>query len=185
MRLCPDDTDIFVCTDMDELFHPGWCKTLKDGWRENADRAYYTYAWNHDESGAPMNVFKYDKIHTRNYHWKYPVHEVLWPNNNKVGEQVFVDFGENIYLDHWQDLSKNRKNYLDILKVAVSENPEDCHIFHLYSREYILQGQPDVARRLFLKLILMKNINSAIYSEVHLDSLAMLAELAFRKKDYE
>ena len=79
MKLVPEDTDIYVCTDPDELFRPGWCKTLKERWKEGTDRGFYTYAWNHDPSGAPMNVFKYDKIHTKDYHWKYPVHEVLQP----------------------------------------------------------------------------------------------------------
>lgn len=185
MKLVPEDTDIYVCTDPDELFRPGWCKVLKERWKEGTDRGFYTYAWNHDPSGAPMNVFKYDKIHTKDYHWKYPVHEVLWPNNKDLGEQKGIEFGEDIYLDHWQDLSKDRRNYLDILKIAVSENPEDCHIFHLYAREYILQNQHEEARKLFLKLLLMKNISDPIYREVHLDSLLMLSELASVKGDLE
>ena len=185
MKLAPEDTDIYVCTDPDELFRPGWCKVLKEGWKEGTDRGFYTYAWSHDESGGPLNVFRYDKIHTKDYHWKYPVHEVLWPNEKDLGEQVCIDFGEEIYLDHWQDLSKDRRNYLDILKVAVEENPEDCHVFHLYAREYILQGMPDQARRLFLKLVLMRDIGKQIYNEVRLDSYLMLSELAFRREDYE
>ena len=182
MKLVPEDTDIYVCTDPDELFRPGWCKVLKERWKEGTDRGFYAYAWNHDPSGAPMNVFRYDKIHTKDYHWKYPIHEVLWPNNKDINKQIGIDFGEDIYLDHWQDLSKDRRNYLDILKIAVEENPGDCHIFHLYAREYILQQQFDQARKLFLKLILMQNIDQPMFSEVKLDGLLMLSELA-RAKD--
>lgn len=185
LKLVPEDTDIYVCTDPDELFNPGWCKVLKDNWKENADRGFYAYAWSHDESGGPLNVFRYDKIHNKKYHWKYPIHEVLWPDNNDLASQVCVDFGENIYLHHWQDLTKDRRNYLDILKIGVDENPEDCHIFHLYAREYILQNMPEIARRLFLKLLLMKNIHQEQYKEVLLDSFVMLMDLAFRNKDFE
>ena len=185
MKLVPEDTDIYVCTDPDELFDPGWCKVLKDGWVEGADRGFYAYAWNHDPSGGPMNVFKYDKIHTKDYHWKYPVREVLWPNNKKLEDQHCVEFGEHIYLHHWQDLTKNRKNYLDILKVAVDENPGDCHIFHLYAREFILQNQFDIARKLFLRLILMRDIENPFYSEVRLDGYLMLAELAALKNEHD
>ena len=183
MKLAPEDTDIYVCTDPDELFDPGWCKVLKENWREDADRGFYTYAWNHDPSGGPMNVFRYDKIHTKDYHWKYPVHEVLWPNSKSLYEQKSVDFGDKIYLHHWQDLTKDRKNYLDILKIAVEENPGDCHIFHLYAREYILQHQYDTARKLFLKLIMMKDIDNSLYAEVKLDGYLMLAELASIKNE--
>ena len=185
LTLCPEDTDIFVCTDPDEVFEPGWCKILKRGWSEGVNRGFYAYAWSHDESGGPLNVFRYDKIHSHGYHWKYPIHEVLWPDNNSLATQVCVDFGEKIYLHHWQDLSKDRKNYLDILKIAVDENPGDCHIFHLYAREYILQQQPEEARRLFLRLLLMEHIGDPIYAEVRIDSLLMLQDLSFRKGDYE
>lgn len=185
MELVPEDTDIYVCTDPDELFRPGWCKVLKERWVEGADRGFYTYAWNHDPSGGPMNVFKYDKIHTKDYFWKYPIHEVLWPKYKDLSEQVGVQFGEDIYLDHWQDLSKDRKNYLDILKIAVAENPGDCHIFHLYAREYILQKMYPEAKKLFVKLILMKNIDQPIYTEVKLDGYLMLAELCILNDDLD
>lgn len=185
MTLVPEDTGIYVCTDPDELFEPGWCKVLKEGWNDDTERGYYTYAWNHDPSGAPMNVFKYDKIHTKDYHWIYPVHEVLWPNNKSLDDQIKVDFGDKIYLHHWQDISKNRKNYLDMLKISVEENPGDCHVFHLYAREFILQHRNDEARRLFLKLILMKDIGNPLYSEVRLDGYLMLAELAFAKQELD
>ena len=185
MELVPEDTDIYVCTDPDELFDKGWCKTLKERWTEDADRGFYTYAWNHDPSGAPMNVFKYDKIHTKDYVWKYPVHEVLWPIKKDLGEQVGIQFGEDIYLHHWQDLTKDRRSYLDILKVAVAENPGDCHIFHLYAREHLLQKKYLEAKRLFIKLILMKNIDLPIYGEVKLDSFLMLAELSIINEDYD
>ena len=185
MKLVPEDTDIYVCTDPDEVFEDGWCKVLKEGWKEGTDRGFYTYAWNHDPSGGVMNVFKYDKIHTKDYFWKYPVHEVLWPKNKSIDEQTSVNFGESIYLHHWQDLTKDRKNYLDILKIAVAENPGDCHIFHLYAREHILQKKFVDAKRLFIKLILMKNIDDPMYNEVKLDSYLMLSALAKINEDYD
>ena len=30
MKLIPDDADILVCTDFDELFEPGWAQFLRD-----------------------------------------------------------------------------------------------------------------------------------------------------------
>ena len=68
---------IFVCTDFDELFETGWCQVLRDNWEDTDTRCHYTYAWSHNLDGEPTDVFKYDKIHTKGYHWKFPVHEVL------------------------------------------------------------------------------------------------------------
>ena len=30
LKLVPEDTDIYVCTDPDEYFEPGWAKVLRD-----------------------------------------------------------------------------------------------------------------------------------------------------------
>ena len=42
------------------------------------------------------NIFKYDKIHTRDYHWKFPVHEVLWAN-----EENFREIPINLQKEIW------------------------------------------------------------------------------------
>ena len=78
MELVPSDAAILVCTDFDEVFEPGWAAQLKQHWDPALHtRAMYTYAWAHGELGEPQFVFKYDKIHTRDYEWRFPVHEVL------------------------------------------------------------------------------------------------------------
>lgn len=33
LDLVPMDTDICVCTDLDEVFHPGWRKLLESAWQ--------------------------------------------------------------------------------------------------------------------------------------------------------
>ena len=81
MKLCPEDANILVCTDPDELFNPGWAKALRESWVEGVHKqAQYKYAWNHASDGSPQNIFKYDKITCRDaFDWKYPIHEILIP----------------------------------------------------------------------------------------------------------
>ena len=40
LELLPDDTDICVCTDLDEVLLPGWRKKLEESWQENTTRLY-------------------------------------------------------------------------------------------------------------------------------------------------
>ena len=103
MKLVPDDADVLVCTDFDELFEDGWCDVIRNNWKAPYNRMQYTYAWSHNSIGEPQDVFKYDKIHTREFEWKFPVHEVLWPINDSVDVQ-FLDVGEAIYLHHFQNM---------------------------------------------------------------------------------
>lgn len=45
LNLVPIDTDICVCTDLDEVFEKGWRKELEKNWTKNTPRARYTYNW--------------------------------------------------------------------------------------------------------------------------------------------
>ena len=178
MKLIPEDAEIFVCTDPDEVFEEGWCTVLRENWNDDANRGFYKYVWSHTENGDPLEVFKYDKIHTREYHWIFPVHEVLWPVNTENFVETPVYFGDTITLHHWQDLTKDRKSYLDLLEISRQEWPESAHIQHLYAREFVLRGDYDTARDNFIQLLLMPDSENEGNKECLLDSYNTLAQIA-------
>lgn len=170
MKLVPDDANILVCTDFDELFVPGWAQPIRDNWVDGkCNRMYYTYAWSHNDVGEPTDIFKYDKIHTREYHWKFPVHEVLWPDEGVT--PIFYDLGESVYLHHYQDKSKQRGSYFDLLKLAVEENPNDSHEQMLFAREYLLNNKIEDALREYLKVLKMPDVDVPEKRFVLLESL--------------
>ena len=41
LELVPEEADICVCTDLDEVFHPGWRKALEAAWKDTTKRARY------------------------------------------------------------------------------------------------------------------------------------------------
>ena len=43
LDMLPLDTDICVCTDLDEVFEPGWRKKLEEAWKKDTTRAKYNY----------------------------------------------------------------------------------------------------------------------------------------------
>ena len=45
LDLVSEDTDICVCTDLDEVFHPGWRAALERAWQPGAGQATYRYTW--------------------------------------------------------------------------------------------------------------------------------------------
>ena len=180
MKLCPKDANILLSTDFDERFNPGWAKIIKDNWNIgqteglNVTRGIYTYAWDHNAQGEPRNIFKYDKMHTRDYHWVFPVHEVLMPIE-KDFKEVRADFGESVYLHHWQDLTKPRKFYFDLLKLSCEENPEDSHTRMLLAREYVLHKDYDKAIEEFLAVLKMPDVDAPNKRLVLLNSILQLA----------
>ena len=138
LKLVPQDTDIYVCTDLDELFLPGWRKDLEEKWQENTNQAKYQYNWKLDKYGNPLLSFLYDKIHDKNFKWKYPVHEIL---EYQLKEKRNVVILNNTTLNHYQDKTKNRSSYLPLLELALEENPKDSRSLYLLAREYVVKNR--------------------------------------------
>ena len=133
LSLIPEEYDICVCTDLDEVFAEGWKEKLINAWNDNVTRLRYTYNWSFDEYGNPATTFLLNKIHRRNsYIWSHPVHEVLTPlvNENEIT-------CKDIVLNHYPDNTKSRGSYLPLLELSVKEDPEDDRNMHYLGREYM------------------------------------------------
>lgn len=139
LELVPEDVDICVCTDLDEVFDSGWREKLEKSWN-NANRLRYRYNWSLDENHKPIISFLYEKIHDRkHYKWIYPVHEVLECSLDE--EKVSID--ENIILSHYPDKNKSRSSYLPLLELSVKENPDNDRNMHYLGREYMYYKEWD------------------------------------------
>jgi len=142
MELVPESADICVCTDLDEVFHPGWREKLEEVWFSGAGQATYRYTWSFNPDGSEGVVFWYEKIHARQgYRWVHPVHEVLaWTGSGRPGPMVVAD---GVQLDHHPDPAKSRGQYLPLLELSVAEDPEDDRNAHYLGREYLFRGRWD------------------------------------------
>src|SRR5574344_574483 len=137
LEMVPLDTDICVCTDLDEIFDHGWRKILEDNFKDNT-RCLYNYIWSFDKYGNPAVNFYHEKIHIRNgYIWVNPVHEVLMSSLPKE-KRIIID---DITLRHYPDAKKSRSSYLPLLKLAVKENPHNDRNRHYLGREYMYYGK--------------------------------------------
>ena len=142
LELVPEDADICVCTDLDEVFEPGWRKCLEEAWTDGAGQARYRYTWSFTEQGKEGVVFWIEKAHRRHgYQWVHPVHEVLrWTGEGHPGVMVTAD---GIQLNHFPDPLKSRGQYLPLLELSVEEEPEEDRNMHYLGREYMYKGRWD------------------------------------------
>lgn len=141
LEFVPKDVDICVCTDIDEVFEPGWRQLLEDTWKPNTTRLKYTYTWNFNEDGSPGVTFMYEKIHRRNdFEWTHPVHEIL----KYTGQDPDIyEYCPQIHLNHHADPTKPRTMYLSLLELSVKEDPTDDRNMHYLGREYMFNQQWD------------------------------------------
>jgi glycosyltransferase involved in cell wall biosynthesis len=134
----PEDTDICVCTDLDEVLSPGWRECLEKAWQTDTGTGKYLYNWSHKEDGSPDVQFQYFKVHARNsYRWAYPIHECLKYSGTGPDKAVFID---GMVLDHYPDPSKSRGSYLPLLELAVKESPQDDRMIYYLGREYMYKS---------------------------------------------
>ena len=133
LELVPEDADLCVCTDLDEVFQPGWREMVEAAWAPGVDRLLYRYVWNFLPDGREGMVFWYDKIHRRKgCRWVNPVHEVLQFD----GGAPQARYVEGVCLEHHADRSKSRGQYLPLLELAVEEDPNNDRNVHYLGREY-------------------------------------------------
>lgn len=184
LKLVPSDANILVCTDFDEFFEDGWSNILRENWKENYNRCHYHYAWSHNSIGEPQDVFVYDKIHSPGYKWIFPVHEVLDKIDKSAPEEVF-DVGENIYLHHVRDTTKDRSNYLALLELSVKENPNEPHCQMIYARELMILERYDEALIELLKVLDMDEVYNNDRRDVLIDTYGKIGDIYLIKQDYD
>lgn len=177
LSLVPEDTDICVCTDLDEVFLPGWRGELEKYWQENTTKARYNYNWSLDENNKPIVNFYTEKIHKRNnYEWTHPVHEVL---KSKTKESVITI--PSIILNHYPDRNKSRSSYLPLLELSVKESPKDDRNMHYLGREYMYYKQYDKA---IITLKKHLKLPSATWKDEKAASMRFISRCYKEKKEY-
>ena len=153
LDMVPEDCDICVCTDLDEVLNKGWRAELESVWQEDTTRVRYIYNWSLDEENKPIVSFYYEKFHSRKgFKWIYPVHEILKYSGNE--KCVITD---KIILTHYPDASKSRGSYLGLLELSVKEYPESDRNRHYLGREYMFYGKWNEAIDTMISHLKMEN----------------------------
>lgn len=139
MDYIPEDVDICVSVDLDEVFEPGWRKKLETAWDTSYTRARYAYIWSHTADGLPDVQFTMEKVHRRHgFRWVHPVHEVLRYSGPDEDKTVWAN---GLVLHHYPDLKKPRSGYLPLLELSALEKPQDDRAAFWLGREYLYHGK--------------------------------------------
>lgn len=136
LAMLPDDIDVCVSLDLDEVLQPGWRAEIERVWVPGTTRLRYGFDW-----GAGIQ-FQYEKIHARHGHrWQNPIHE--YPVADRIVESYANT--DMLMVIHKPDPAKSRGQYLDLLRVSVEENPLEPRNAFFYARELSFYGHWDLA----------------------------------------
>jgi tetratricopeptide (TPR) repeat protein len=134
LELTPEDVDICVSLDLDQVLQPGWRALLDQHWTPPTNQATYTLLWGRNHDGSPRRMLD-NRIHARHgFRWRYPVHECILPEG--VDSHLLVV--KPLRIDHLPDDTKSRSQYLGLLELAAREEPDLPRHAHFLAREYFI-----------------------------------------------
>lgn len=152
LALIPRDIDICISLDLDEILEPDWREEIERVWKlGETTRLRYGFDW-----GQGIR-FQYEKIHSRHgYHWHHPCHEYPRPDSRIT--EVYAET-RNLLVSHHPDNTKSRGQYLDLLLLAVTEDPYCPRNAFYYARELTFYKRWNEAITALNKYLKMPNAN--------------------------
>jgi glycosyltransferase involved in cell wall biosynthesis len=166
----PEDVDVCLCIDLDEVITPGWRGEIEKSWLNTTTRLRYKYIW------GPGTEFWYDKIHLRKgYKWVNPVHEVLVYEGLEV--QTYCN---NFTVHHYPDNTKSRSSYLPLLELSCQEDQNNDRNSHYLGREYMYYGHWDKA---IIELQRHLSLPTAKWTAERCASMRFIARCYCKKND--
>ncbi len=147
LDLVPEDIDVCVSLDADEVILPGWRAELERAWEPGATKALSWFEWSWRDAFPPLR-YTTARIHARHGHrWECPVHEQLVAR----GEETVVR--TQIEIRHLREPSRPVAGYLELLRLGVSERPEDGRMTHMLANEARMNGDSHEAARWFRRAL--------------------------------
>lgn len=129
----PEDVDVCIALDLDEILVPGWRKIIEEAWEPGTTMLRYPLVHRWDENGPVLSVWGF-RVHSRHgYVWEYPIHEVLVWTRNPAEERVITIDKELIR--HYPDLDKDRASRIKIFEQWMNDYKNDLRMVFLYARE--------------------------------------------------
>lgn len=152
LSLLPEELDLCISIDADEIMEEGWkplldAEILKDLHERGRvhDRYYHKFStiWNWEQDGSNFTDHWHERIHTRKaYIWKLPVHEVL-VKGDLTNESIKWLGG--IKIIQKPDNSKSRSSYLKMMEIAIQEDPNRWKLLSFYAGDLTNLGRYDDA----------------------------------------
>jgi glycosyltransferase involved in cell wall biosynthesis len=129
LSLLPQDIDVCVILDMDEVPEDGFFDKIRQQWKPEANRG-----WLLCDTG---NTWAADRLHSRNgWVWKYPCHEILVASMDTPVVYCVTD----ALITHQPDNTKSRGQYLSMLEAGHREMPHDHRMIVYLCREYFFKS---------------------------------------------
>ena len=145
------ENDFVAMPDADEVYTKFDLDKIEGAINQGADQLEYNFIFSHDQYGKPAIQFRHCKFYNKTKKkWVGIVHEVL----SGAGTAIYLD-ESIIKLEHFQNPSTHRSNYLTGLALDCYQNPDNDRNSHYFARELFWAGRYNSAIKEFKRHIAM------------------------------
>lgn len=156
LALIPDEIDMCVSLDMDEVISEGWRAEL-----EKMTGNQITYVFNNDHA---KYSFVNNRIHSRHgYRWKFLMHEGIVQDRTLPD----IEFCNMIEVTHMPNRDKPRNQYLDLIKAALDENPNIARYYKYYTDALVSMERFEEAEEYYLKMLEIPGFSNSDSAHVY------------------
>lgn len=179
LKLIPEDCDICICLDLDEVLCDNWKDELLKIWNKDITRVNYIYNWKLDENNKPLVSFYANKVHAnKKYKWINAVHEIL----EYTGKEEQYATSDKLVINHYPDENKSRSSYLKLLELSVKEDPNNDRNMHYLGREYMYYKKWNKAIDTLIKHL---NLKSSTWKDERCASMRFISRCYINLKRYD
>ena len=177
----PNDFDVCIALDMDDVIMPGWRQEIEKLWKPDLTRIRYSYiyTWLDEAKTKPKKIINGFKIHRRNnVRWVMPIHEYL---ELPIGEEENEVYTDNIIVNHYQDVKRTR-SYLDMIDEAIKTENNPSWLWYLRTRQSFYDKKFDLTIESALKFLDMTK-SYGTFAEQRSECCRLMAISLFSKKN--
>lgn len=139
LALLPDDIDLCISIDMDEVISEDWRPELE---KTTGNQITYVFRNNKD--------FVNNRIHARHgFMWKFLMHEGLVPDRT----EMIDEFCPGIEVTHMPDMEKPRSQYTQLLIDALNENPDIGRYYKYITEALVAEKRFEEAEKYYLRVL--------------------------------
>jgi glycosyltransferase involved in cell wall biosynthesis len=143
LALLPDDIDLCISIDMDEVLSEDWRPELE---KTTGNQITYVFRNNKD--------FVNNRIHARHgFIWKFLMHEGLVPDRT----EMIDEFCPGIEVTHMPDMEKPRSQYTQLLIDALNENPDIGRYYKYITEALVAEKRFEEAEVYYLRVLEIPN----------------------------
>lgn len=107
LDLVSEDTDICVCTDLDEVFHPGWRAALERAWQPGAGQATYRYTWSFNPDGSGLVTSTTNELSAQDNNYSVLTTDIA---SNKLQSGILINTDGQVIGLSLQDFNPAEEN---------------------------------------------------------------------------